>query len=37
MFYNGLLAKGVMAVDVKVVYMLLNATGSRWEVQGPTD
>jgi len=37
MFYNGLLAEGVIPGEAKVMYMLLNATGSRWEIQGSTD
>lgn len=34
MFYDGLLAEGVMPVEAKVMYMLLNATGPRWEIRG---
>ena len=37
MFFDGLLAEGVMPVEAKVMYMLLNATGARWVVQGSYD
>jgi hypothetical protein len=34
MFYDGLLAEGAIPVEAKVMYMLLNATGPRWEIRG---
>lgn len=37
MFYDGLLAEGVIPAEAKVMYMLLNATGPRWEIRGSYD
>lgn len=37
MFYDALLAEGVIPIEAKVMYMLLNATGPRWVIKGSTD
>jgi hypothetical protein len=37
MFYEGALTEGVVPVEAKVIYMLLNATGLRWAVRGDRD
>ena len=33
MFYEGSIVEGVLPTEAKVMYMLLNAAGSRWEVR----
>jgi len=37
MFYDGALAEGILPVEAKVMYTLLNATGLRWEIRGSAD
>jgi hypothetical protein len=37
MFYDGALVEGILPVEAKVMYMLLNATGLRWEKRGTAD
>lgn len=33
MFYEGSIVEGILPIEAKVMYMLLNAAGSRWEVR----
>lgn len=33
MFFESSVAEGIMPIEAKVMYALLNATGSRWEVR----
>lgn len=37
MFYEAAVTEGVVPVEAKVIYMLLNATGLRWAVRGNRD
>ncbi len=34
MFFDASVAEGILPIEAKVMYMLLNATGPRWAVQG---
>lgn len=33
MFHEGSITEGILPIEAKVMYMLLNASGSRWEVR----
>ena len=37
MFYDGAVTEGILPVEAKLMYMLLNATGLRWDVRGSRD
>ena len=36
MFYDASITEGNLAIEAKVMYMLLNAKGSRWEIKDST-